>query len=145
MMTPSLLTQLGRIVGPRWVRHRRAELATYTMDGLPTRESAPGAVVLPGSAAEVREIVAKKLELRWRELKRARSLLELVAVRATAPPKPKAEPETAGQRLRGLRGQVAGPDELAVGVECDLAGDERHPTRDGDGMREPRRRGHLRY
>jgi hypothetical protein len=27
---------LERIVGPRWVRHRRAELATYTMDGLPT-------------------------------------------------------------------------------------------------------------
>ena len=39
---------LGRIVGPRWVRHRRAELKTYTMDGLPTRESYPGIVVMPG-------------------------------------------------------------------------------------------------
>ena len=44
----SLLDALGRIVGPRWVRHRRAELATYAMDGLPTHESLPGAVVVPG-------------------------------------------------------------------------------------------------
>ena len=56
-MTPELIDALGRIVGPRWVRSRRAELATYTMDGLPTRESYPGVVVMPGSAAEVREIV----------------------------------------------------------------------------------------
>ena len=47
-MTPELVDALGRIVGPRWVRHRRAELATYTMDGLPTRESYPGVVVMPG-------------------------------------------------------------------------------------------------
>jgi glycolate oxidase subunit GlcD len=56
-MIPELIEALGRLVGPRWVRHRRAELATYTMDGLPTRESYPGVVVMPGSAAEVREIV----------------------------------------------------------------------------------------
>ena len=56
-MTPDLIEALGRIVGPKWVRHRHAELATYTMDGLPTRESYPGVVVLPGSAAEVREVV----------------------------------------------------------------------------------------
>ena len=56
-MTPELNDALGRIVGPRWVRHRRAELATYRMDGLPTRESYPGVVVMPGSAGEVREIV----------------------------------------------------------------------------------------
>jgi glycolate oxidase len=56
-MTPELVDALARIVGPRWVRHRRAELATYTMDGLPTRESYPGVVVMPGSAAEVREVV----------------------------------------------------------------------------------------
>jgi glycolate oxidase subunit GlcD len=56
-MTRELIDALGRIVGPRWVRHRRAELATYTMDGLPTRESYPGVVVMPGSSAEVREIV----------------------------------------------------------------------------------------
>jgi len=56
-MTPEMVDALGRIVGPRWVRHRRAELATYAMDGLPTRESYPGLVVMPGSAAEVREVV----------------------------------------------------------------------------------------
>jgi len=54
---PELNDALARIVGPRWVRHRRAELATYTMDGLPTRESYPGVVVMPGDAAQVREIV----------------------------------------------------------------------------------------
>jgi glycolate oxidase subunit GlcD len=56
-VNPSLLDALGRIVGPRWVRHRRAELTTYTMDGLPTHESFPGAVVVPGSRREVIEIV----------------------------------------------------------------------------------------
>ena len=56
-MTRELVDALARIVGPRWVRHRRAELATYAMDGLPTRESYPGVVVMPGSAAEVREIL----------------------------------------------------------------------------------------
>jgi glycolate oxidase len=56
-MKPSLVAALERIVGPRWVRHRRAELKTYTMDGLPTRESYPGLVVMPGNAAEVREIL----------------------------------------------------------------------------------------
>jgi glycolate oxidase subunit GlcD len=54
---PELNDALARIVGPRWVRHRRAELATYAMDGLPTRESYPGVVVMPGDAAQVREIV----------------------------------------------------------------------------------------
>ena len=45
-MTPDLADALGRIVGPRWVRHRAAELATYAADGLPTHESVPGIVVL---------------------------------------------------------------------------------------------------
>ena len=57
MMGPPLIEALGRIVGPKWLRHRRAELRTYTMDGLPTRESYPGVVVMPGTAAEVRKIV----------------------------------------------------------------------------------------
>ena len=56
-MEASLLAALNRIVGSRWVRHRRAELATYTMDGLPTHESVPGVVVMPGSPEQVREIV----------------------------------------------------------------------------------------
>lgn len=56
-MNSSLLAGLAGIVGRQWVRHRRAELATYAMDGLPTHESVPGVVVMPSSPAEVREIV----------------------------------------------------------------------------------------
>jgi glycolate oxidase subunit GlcD len=56
-MNSSLLDALARIVGRQWVRHRRAELATYAMDGLPTHESIPGVVIMPGSPSEVREIV----------------------------------------------------------------------------------------
>ena len=56
-MNESLLSGLTAIAGPRWVRHRRAELATYTMDGLPTHESWPGVVVLPGSRDELIQVV----------------------------------------------------------------------------------------
>ena len=56
-MTPDLVVALGCIVGPRWVRHRRAELTTYAMDGLPTRESYPGVVVMPADTGEVREVL----------------------------------------------------------------------------------------
>jgi glycolate oxidase subunit GlcD len=56
-MQASLLKALSRIVGPRWIRHRPAELVTYAMDGLPTHESLPGVVVMPGSPEQVREIV----------------------------------------------------------------------------------------
>jgi glycolate oxidase subunit GlcD len=56
-MNSSLLAGLTRIVGQQWVRHRRAELATYAMDGLPTHESIPGVVVMPGNPSQVREIV----------------------------------------------------------------------------------------
>jgi glycolate oxidase subunit GlcD len=56
-MNPSLLAGLSRIVGRQWVRHRRAELTTYAMDGLPTHESLPGVVVMPETPSEVREIV----------------------------------------------------------------------------------------
>src|SRR3954447_9225872 len=56
-LSDSLAAELARIVGPRWVRSRRAELVTYAMDGLPTHASDPGLVVLPGSRAEVIEVV----------------------------------------------------------------------------------------
>ena len=56
-MNPSLLASLRQIVGPEWVRHRRAELVTYAMDGLPTHESLPGVVVMPETPAQVRDIV----------------------------------------------------------------------------------------
>jgi glycolate oxidase subunit GlcD len=56
-LSPHLLDELGRIVGPRWLRHRRAELKTYAMDGLPTRESFPGVVVMPADADQVRAVL----------------------------------------------------------------------------------------
>jgi glycolate oxidase subunit GlcD len=56
-VNPSLLASLRQIVGREWVRHRRAELVTYAMDGLPTHESLPGVVVMPETPAQVRDIV----------------------------------------------------------------------------------------
>jgi glycolate oxidase subunit GlcD len=56
-MKPALLDALSAIVGPRWVRHRKAELTTYAMDGLPTHESLPGVVVMPANRAEVVAVV----------------------------------------------------------------------------------------
>ena len=56
-MNAGVREALERIVGPRWVRHRRAELATYTMDGLPTHEEWPGIVVLPGTREELIAVV----------------------------------------------------------------------------------------
>jgi glycolate oxidase subunit GlcD len=57
MLPQQLAEDLGRIVGPRWVKHRTAELATYRSDGLPTHESTPGLVVLPASRDEVVAVV----------------------------------------------------------------------------------------
>lgn len=56
-MDRDLVAALGDIVGPRWVRHRPAELVTYAADGLPTHESYPGLVVLPESRPEVAAIL----------------------------------------------------------------------------------------
>jgi glycolate oxidase subunit GlcD len=56
-MNQSLIDTLTKVVGREWIRHRRAELATYAMDGLPTHESLPGLVVMPRSPAQVRDIV----------------------------------------------------------------------------------------
>ncbi len=56
-MNAALREALSGIVGPRWVRHRAAELATYAMDGLPTHESAPAVVVLPASRDELIAVV----------------------------------------------------------------------------------------
>ncbi|MDP3774280.1 MAG: FAD-linked oxidase C-terminal domain-containing protein [Gemmatimonadales bacterium] len=44
---------LAAIVGERYVRTARAELATFSADGLPTHRRTPGVVVFPGSTAEV--------------------------------------------------------------------------------------------
>jgi glycolate oxidase subunit GlcD len=52
-----VFTAMTEIVGPRWVRRSRAELETYASDGLPTRHSRPGAVVIPRSRDEVVALV----------------------------------------------------------------------------------------
>jgi len=54
----SLAQELSRIVGERFVRSERAELTTFASDGLPTLRRTPSLAVLPGSAAEVRSVLA---------------------------------------------------------------------------------------
>lgn len=53
----AVVDSLTRIVGERWVRTSSAELETYAADALPTRRKRPGAVVLPGTSAEVAAVV----------------------------------------------------------------------------------------
>jgi glycolate oxidase subunit GlcD len=53
MASPELVSALGSVVGPRWVRSRAAERRTYEADGLPTHASVPLVAALPGSRAEV--------------------------------------------------------------------------------------------
>ena len=57
MSRDGLADALGRIVGPKWVRFRAAELIPFRADGLPTHEATPRVAVLPGSRDEVIEIV----------------------------------------------------------------------------------------
>ncbi|HEX9727188.1 MAG TPA: FAD-linked oxidase C-terminal domain-containing protein [Gemmatimonadales bacterium] len=52
-----VLSAIEPIVGSRWIRRGRAELETYSSDGLPTLHARPGAAVLPGSRDEVIRIV----------------------------------------------------------------------------------------
>ena len=56
-ISAEVMAAVTQIVGPAWVRRARSELDTYAMDGLPTRHSRPGAVVLPGSRDEVAALV----------------------------------------------------------------------------------------
>lgn len=56
-MTGALAAELGRIVGPRWVRRRPAELLPFESDGLPTHASRPALAVLPGTRQELREVI----------------------------------------------------------------------------------------
>lgn len=51
-LAEALAGALAGIVGPRWVRTRPGELATFRADGLPTHEATPAVVVLPGSRDE---------------------------------------------------------------------------------------------
>jgi glycolate oxidase subunit GlcD len=56
-VTQVLAARLAEITGPRWVRHRNAELRTFETDGLPTHSSLPRLVVIPGNRAELIEVV----------------------------------------------------------------------------------------
>jgi len=58
MELADLAEELSGIVGARFVRTERAELATFASDGLPTLRRTPALVVLPGSAAEVSRVLA---------------------------------------------------------------------------------------
>ena len=58
MTIPSqVLSALAGIVGTNWVRTSRSALETYASDGLPTRYSRPGVVVLPADRGEVVRLV----------------------------------------------------------------------------------------
>jgi glycolate oxidase subunit GlcD len=56
-VTRQALDAVSAIVGSRWVRQGPAELETFASDGLPTRHTRPGAVVLPGSRDELIRVV----------------------------------------------------------------------------------------
>ncbi len=54
---PQVIKAITAIVGRSRVHQAASELDTYASDGLPTRRSRPGAVVLPGSRDEVVKVV----------------------------------------------------------------------------------------
>ena len=56
-MSQALAAELGRIVGPRWVRTRPSELTAYEADGLPAHASRPALAVLPASRAELIAVI----------------------------------------------------------------------------------------
>jgi len=56
-VSPSVADALAGVVGARWVRTASVERDTYASDGLPTRRSRPGAVVLPGTREELVQTV----------------------------------------------------------------------------------------
>ncbi|MEO8449897.1 MAG: FAD-linked oxidase C-terminal domain-containing protein [Gemmatimonadota bacterium] len=56
-MIDGIREELGKIVGPKWVRFREAERRTYQADGLPTHESVPMIAALPGTKQEVVRII----------------------------------------------------------------------------------------
>ena len=56
-MSSALARELERVVGPRWVRQRPAELRTFEADGLPTHSSQPRLVVLPSNREELITVI----------------------------------------------------------------------------------------
>jgi glycolate oxidase subunit GlcD len=53
-----LAQELAGVVGERFVRTARADLATFATDGLPTHHQTPELAVLPGSAEEVAAVLS---------------------------------------------------------------------------------------
>ncbi len=58
MRASDLISRLQRVAGPDHVLTHEHQLRTYESDGLARYASLPRAVVLPGTAAEVRDVVA---------------------------------------------------------------------------------------
>ncbi len=58
-MRASLRDRLAAIVGDRWVKTRRPELAPYDADGLPGYHATPSLAVLPGSRSELIAVVTE--------------------------------------------------------------------------------------
>lgn len=56
-LSPAAMQALTAVVGPRWIRLAAPELETYASDGLPTKRSRPGVVILPGTQDEVLRVV----------------------------------------------------------------------------------------
>jgi glycolate oxidase len=56
-MDPRLIHEFGSICGAAAVLHEPVQLLTYECDALPAMRQTPAAVVLPGSATEVQQIV----------------------------------------------------------------------------------------
>ena len=48
----SFVDEVTSIVGPQWVKRTPVELATWATDGLPTHDSRPGIVAIPGTREE---------------------------------------------------------------------------------------------
>jgi glycolate oxidase subunit GlcD len=63
-LSAELHERLVDTVGPRWVRTAPAELEIYAGDALPTHRQRPAAVVLPGTAEEVAQVVRVLAERR---------------------------------------------------------------------------------
>jgi glycolate oxidase subunit GlcD len=57
MIPSQALDALASAVGPEWLKTDRADLDTFSADGLPTHASRPGAAVIPGSRDEVFRIL----------------------------------------------------------------------------------------
>jgi glycolate oxidase subunit GlcD len=57
MIPTQVLEALAAAVGPQWLRTDRADLDTFSSDGLPTHLSRPGVAVIPGSRDEVLRIL----------------------------------------------------------------------------------------